>query len=335
MNESIQARLRHFTTALLERREALVECPTSADEGWAMLPPGLAGQMGGSELLRLSHKPESGGLCLNLAADFIDRMTPLLQMEPRVALYQIPEAYLKKSAMDEPVVRAFSWLNAKVRVKSARAERVEYHVWSYLATLKSDDLWEDLITLSLNSASGAEVALPEPAGMLDLAGNATPPPFKNTQATANILAAAQVEKRAAQFLARLESRLDRDHKRLRDYYTALLKDSKSAKAKDDEGAKPEQNRAAVELELRRKTLELDERYQMGVQLTPLTLTRIELPVLAVECDVLRKQAKRSLDLYWNPLLTALEPMACGNCCASVFAVAFTDDDVSPRCSACT
>ncbi len=69
-------------------------------------------------------------------------------------------------------------------------------------------------------------------------------------------------------------------------------------------------------------------------MAPLTLARIEWPVLAVECEVMRKQAQRMPRVYWNPVLTALEPMACGRCGTAIFAVAFTDPNVDPRCSAC-
>jgi hypothetical protein len=131
MSTEIQTRLREFARAVLERRGALVEWPESADEGWAMLTPELCTALKAHEMLRLSPQPESGGLCVNLAADFLERITPLVESEPRVGLFQIPEMYLKKSAMDEPVARAFTWLNAKVRVKSAKAERIEYHAWSF------------------------------------------------------------------------------------------------------------------------------------------------------------------------------------------------------------
>jgi predicted Zn-ribbon and HTH transcriptional regulator len=54
----------------------------------------------------------------------------------------------------------------------------------------------------------------------------------------------------------------------------------------------------------------------------------------VKCEVQRRQAKRLADLYWNPLLTALEPLACSACGESGYRFGFTDDRVAPRCPAC-
>lgn len=91
----------------------------------------------------------------------------------------------------------------------------------------------------------------------------------------------------------------------------------------------------MELELRRKLLELGERYTVRAELRPLTLLRIELPVLAVECKVYRRQACRTHTVYWNPLTKNLEPLCCAGCGASIFTMTFTDDDVAPLCAACS
>jgi hypothetical protein len=334
MSDGLADRLRDFTRTVLERRGALVEWPATADEGWAMLPPELAARFDKAELLRLSHRPESGGLCANLATDFLDRIAPLVDAEPRIGLLQIPEMYLKKAAMDEPVARAFTWLNAKVKVKAAEAQRVEYHSWSFRTALNSEDTWEDLVQFTLNAVSGAEVAMPEPQGLNDTqpytpaAGNAV-----DTLRQAHRRAAAHVEQRAASFVARLESRLARDRKRLRDYYNALLKETQYSRPSEHQ-EKLEDKRRAVELELRRKAAELEERYVLRATLAPLALIRLELPVLAVQCEVFRKQARKLHTLYWNPVLTALEPLCCSVCGASSFAITFTDDEVLPLCPAC-
>ncbi len=336
MNEYLQARLRGFALKTLERRGALVEWPANADEGWAMCEPDMAGTLKSGELLRLSHRPESGGLCLNLATDFLDRMAPLAEAEARIGLFTIPDMYLKKSALDEMIARTFAWQNAKVKIKGTSAIRVEYHAWSFLAELHSEDTWEDVIQVTLNSASGAELDF---ADALELNGIVPHTPvvssIPDTSRAATLRACARVEQRAAEFIARLEARRERDRKRLRDYYNALLKETNPrAESADAGNAKTEEKRRAVELELRRKQSELDERYALRASVTPLTWVRLDLPVLAVTCEVFRKQARREHKLYWNPVLTALEPLCCSRCGAGIFSVSFSDEQVLPLCNAC-
>ena len=335
MNEELHTRLRDFAMKTLERRGALVEWPDSADEGWAMCEPGLSQTLHGGELMRLSHRPESGGLCLNLATDCLDRMAPLVEAEPRIGLFTIPELYLKRSAMDEPVARAFSWQNAKVKIKGTSAVRTEYHVRSFRAELHSEDTWEDLVQVTLNAASGVEVDFPE---ALELEGTQPHTPIISTVAdtvrAAARRACAHVERRAKEFLLRLEARRERDRNRLRNYYHALLKETDHRGERTAGDTKTDDKRRAVELELRRKLGELDERYALRASLTPLTWLRLDLPVLKVTLEVFRKQARREHALFWNPVLTALEPMCCAVCGAGIFSVSFSDNDVLPLCNLC-
>lgn len=339
MSDTIQPRLRGFTESVLIRSGALVEWPAASDAGLAILPPDVAAKLRCSESVKLSHRPETEGLCANLATDFLDRMVPLLDAVPRIGRFQMPEMYLKKGDMNEAIGRAFTWHNAKVVARDAKPASVEYHGWYFLASLASEDRWEDVVSVTINAASRACVRLPEPLGMIDLEpaaddGRAKPP---STCRVAASEAGRQMERRAAQFVARLESRLDRDRRRLRDYYGALLREENTRKrrtATEDDAQKHLAKRRAVELELGRKLAELDERYAIQAELTPIVLIRFSVQALAIHCEVFRKQARKMRVIYWNPLLKELEPLSCHACGRSAFSIAFTNIDVEPLCSEC-
>ena len=101
---------------------------------------------------------------------------------------------------------------------------------------------------------------------------------------------------------------------------------------------PEQiaaRKRAVELELRRKLAELDERYAVDATLEPLVLIRMSIPALAVDLSVHRKRAVRKHTVYWNAILKQLEPIRCSQCGRSTFSVAFHDEDVAPLCAECS
>ncbi len=304
----------------------------------AILPPELAAHLQCPESVRLSHEPGGEGLCANLATDFLDRVVPLLNAEPRVGLFRAPELYLKKGDMAEAIARAFTWHNAKVVVRNAGPRTVEYHTWRFLASIVSEDRWEDIIAATVNAESGALVTLADPLADPDLSPHrgqeATP---ASTYRAAVRRAAASMEERAAPFVARLEARRERDRARLREYYAALLREEGARKHRlwtPEAKEKLEAKRRAVELDLRRKLAELDERYAVRAELVPLLLIRVAVQALAVQCEVFRKQASRMHRIYWNPLVKELEPIACDACGASTFSVAFTDGDVRPLCAAC-
>ena len=338
MSRPVDDRLREFTSRLLPRQGAEVDWPAGTEQGLALLPRNMAETLGCLEILPLAA--DSGSpLPINLSSDFLDRVEPLVRAEPEVVSLQIPTAYLKRSDMAEPVARAFTWLNARVRVQSAAPTRTEYHIWYFLATLDSADRWQQVVRVSVNTSSGAQVSFPD---MLDLhaalAESADlPTDNPSTQLAAVRAALRHVESESREFLERLEGRLGRDRKRLQDYYRALLRgDGKRSgrRGHEEDAAQKEAKVKAVQLELRRKLAELDERYACRVDLAPLGLVRIDCPALAVQCHVLRRTSARVYTIYWNPLSRELEPLRCSHCGISTFSVAFSDDQVAALCASC-
>lgn len=340
MSQPVQARVREFAESLLGRAGALVEWPPSAEHGLALLPPEAAPKLGfpGQEEVPLAFAPGGGGLCVNLATDFLDRVVPLLDAEPRIGAFQLPERYLKRGDMGEAIARAFTWHNAKVVVRGAAPERVGYHAWYFFASIVSEDRWEDVLSATVNDRSGAVVALPDPFRELFLEPHTASqgsPAETYRPALRHVLA--QAEERAAPFAARLEARQGRDRLRLREYYDALLREENARRHRvwtPEVKAKQEARRRAVQLELERKLAELDETYALKGEITPIAVLRIEVQALAVQCEVYRKQARAPRTLYWNPITKELEPLACDACGASAFSIAFTDGDVRPLCAAC-
>ena len=335
MTSGIEQEVREFATKLLERRGGLVEWAAD-DEGTAIVPAELADSLDADgEILRLSTRPGGQGWCLNLGADFLDTASRLLELEPRVGTFRVRELYLKRGNLDEAVRRTFSWLNAKVSLHDTRAVRVEYHTWWFHALLASEDRWETRFPITVNASSGTEVDLPNPLDLWEFephpaACRQPPPTYQHAVDRAQL----RFRELATGFLDRMDGRLKRDQRRLREYYNALLREAHHKKIKPD-AEKQEARQRAVKLELRRKASELDERYAMELTLNPVVLTRMELPALAIDLSVQRKRARRKHTVYWNPLLKQLEPICCNGCGCGTFSVAFTNEDVDPLCLKCS
>jgi hypothetical protein len=338
MTATVQEDLRQFTTALLEATGGIIEW--SGSEGTAMVPPPLAKALRvPADSLVLSPQPTRQGLHVSLGGEFLDLAGQVLAAAvPRVASFRIAERYLKKAEMGEAVARTFSWPNARVRVLGAGAASVEYQTWHFHASIRSEDVFETLLSLTLNARSLAAVELADLLEEPDVA----PAPALGGDPSALLVQAGRLATRkllaaGGSFLARMDARLARDQKRLKDYYSALLKEAGAVNRRTKNAPTPEATaakREAVQLELRRKQAEVRERYAMSATLTPIALVRCQLPALAVQLDVTRKQSRCERVLYWNPLLKALEPMACEHCGSGIFCVYFTEEDVAPLCRAC-
>ena len=339
MTSGIQEEVREFASKVLERRGGLVDWPANAAEGAAMVPEAVASAVGGEEVLRLTTQPGREGWCVSLATDFLEAAGRLLDAEPRIGTFGVGPLYLKRGNVDEAVHRAFTWLNAKVELADTRAVDVEYDTWWFRATLASEDRWETRFPIAINAATGAEVELPDPLGLWEL----KPRPAIGQEAPSTYdravnRAVLRVQTAADEFFRRMDARIQRDRRRLHEYYNALLREADPKKPRG--GVKPDpeniaSRKRAVELELRRKLAELDERYAVNATLEPLVLIRTSIPALAVGLSVHRKRAVRKHTVYWNAILKQLEPMCCSRCGVSTFAVAFTDEDVAPLCADCS
>ncbi len=345
--------LRDFSTRLFERTGGLVEWDSDDASGTAIVPTDVAQLLRLPETFSLVTPPRAGGLSLSLATDFLDQAGHLLEAAiPRVGHFAVGERYLKRGDPQEAVDNVFGWQNARVRVADHGPELIEYHTWWFSAALRSDDVWEDRFAFTINSRSLAEVSFPDPLNLTDAhprdevlatanADLATELPVdasdSQTFDRAQQVARQRLLRAAASFIERSEAHRQRDQKRLRDYYHALLRETRagSKRAKivptDDEKAARER---AVDLELRRKLNELDERYVMEAILRPIILIRTSVPTLAVELNVQRKQAARRHTVFWNSVTKTFEPFLCSRCQAATFAVVFTNETVQPLCRRC-
>jgi hypothetical protein len=211
MTALIEDQLRTFATTLLERRGAIVDWPANERSGTALLLPQVASAIGAPEdVVRLGPEVTGDGLSVNLAGDFLHWAGGLLQAEPRVGLFCVRGVYLKRKDFEEAIGRAFTWLNAKVRIRDTRESSVEYHTWWFHGVLTSDDRWETRFSVSLNAASGLEVSMPDPLGLWELEPRPTEPPPADSFPRAVALAQQRLMSLAVDFLARMDARLLRD-----------------------------------------------------------------------------------------------------------------------------
>lgn len=343
MSDAVQQDLREFVAALIEQNGGLVEWPQGDEGGQGLLPPEVARRCGVDEVFRLSERPGAEGLLVSLGSDFLDTAEQWLDDVPCLGVFQVPEAYLKRGDIGEAVGRAFTWLNAKVRVVDSAPARIQYHTWWFHVLLASEDRWESRTSVTISAPAAVEVPFPDPLGLWELAPGAGDAAEVSGSYDA---AAAAVRRRipllAGPFLARMDARRERDRNRLNDYYHALRREAKQklqrsrarVAASQEQPARVDEADRAVSLELRRKLAELDERYVVDATLRPLIMICSDTPVLAVRLAVQRKQAKREHVAYWNPLTKAFDPLCCAQCGQGTYSAAFTNDRVDVVCANC-
>jgi len=338
MSEAIGEELQGFVTELIERNGGLVDWPSGSEQGQAILTPELARRQGVDEAVQLTSRPDCQGMCVSLASDFLDAAQRWLEAVPRLGALSLHEAYLKRGDLGEAVARSFNWLNAKVRVGASEPTRVAYHTWWFHVVLASEDRWESQLATTINSRAAVAVDFPDPLRQWELQPGNAAVDADTSYETAVSAAQQRIASVAQGFLTRMDARLERDRKRLTEYYNALVREANQKRQRARTTISTDQADAAdraVTLELRRKLAELVERYAIEATLRPLVVIQTELPVLEVRLMVHRKKAAREHTTFWNPLTKVFDPIRCSACGRGAFSLAFTNDSVDALCAPCS
>lgn len=338
---ALEHQLRNFAVELFERSGGIADWPVGDDAGSVVMPPNvaIAAQLP-SEEFSLSTTTAAGALHVSLGSEFLDVAARVLDVAvPREGSFNIPERYLTRRDLTEKILHTFTWQNARAKHGMAEPTRVEYHLWTLVGSLTSEDVWEEVFRFAVNGESQAVVDLPDVFIEPDLrAGEpADSPGDPATYETAVAEGKRRSIASSSEFVRRIEQRLARDRKRLQDYYRALLREADGSKRRAVAAPSPDEiaaRKRAVDLELRRKLAEMNENYALRAVLRPVVLTRVSLPALVVPITIQRKQAVRQYRLYWNSLVKKFEPLSCSRCRRATFSATFANDTVDLHCASC-
>jgi len=338
---SLDRELQAFAVELFDRSGGIADWSTPEAPGSVVVPPNLAAaaHLPGEEF-SLGTVIAPGTLHVSLAGDFLDVAARTLDVAvPRDGSFCIPDRYLTSRDLTDRVAQTFTWQNARAKCRAAEPVLVPYHLWTMHGSLRSEDVWEGNFHIAVNGKSQAIVELPDVFQEPDLLADetASTPGDPSTYAAAIAEGKRRLIAESADFVHRIDQRLERDRKRLQDYYRALSREATNAKRRaatvpssDEIAAK----KRAVDLELRRKLAELNENYALRAQLRPVVVARVRLPALVVPVVIQRKQASRDYHVYWNSLLKRLEPLACSRCRRATFSSIFTNETVDLLCTSC-
>ncbi len=337
---SVQDDLREFAVDLLSETGGMVEWQDDQSQGSALVPIEVGQCLGqNSESFVLSNEAGGAGLSVSLGGQFLDLAVRTLEhFVPMRGAFAMPELNIKKSDFQQIVDAAFGWQNARARVKQGIVGHTTYHTWWLNVVLHSEDTWETVIAVSVNSSSLLPTELGSVLDSMDLQSSKTPIVHEpETLHVAGMIAQRQTIKLARSFFDRADQRLNRDRKRLKDYYAAMQREATTTNRRTKVVPSDEEiqdRKRVVGLELKRKLVELDDRFAVEASIKPLALAQVEIPTVVIEVEIQRKSAMRVYRLYWNALRKSLEPLKCSRCAEGSFNFWFTNDTVDAVCNSC-
>ena len=229
--------------------------------------------------------------------------------------------YLKTTGFEKLLLQNIVPQNGLIRFLDAKPETTLY-LWCNVAyTAEADERRIGMVSFIINELTGVtpidigdalfwEADRIEVNDSLNLAGMHFEELSSLIEQTGSKLIKAELEN----WSAKLTRTLTRDSERLHAYYGTIATEI-AAKIEhkgliDEEKEKELARIEATQRELERKLADIKERYALSVDAFLHSAMVIHLPTIHINCELVRKKAKRTVTAVWNPFTKVIEPLRC-------------------------
>jgi len=329
MTESSSS-FRNFAARLLDYEGVLVE--RVEPEGLELLAPApVAHVLQIPELARLGFGMElpSNAERVGLESDWLERFGHLLGERGQAARVTLPVALPQLTNPERVVEHTVNFQNAVYRIVGVTPKWTRYLVMLFRVTAFSDEKRDSVVKLGFNLANSSPLdaiadqllsAAIEIAAVTDAAVSAPaslPPDWTPAQLKSRAARALpeRIEAHLAPFLKGMQRRLDRDLRRVHDYFNDLREESllrlrKRLAVAEIETARERPRLEAITREYEAKVADLRHKYALRVDVTWSQTLEIVMPVQRVEILIRRRKGERRITLDWNPLARKLDVPPC-------------------------
>ncbi len=231
------------------------------------------------------------------------------------------DGYLKITGFEKLLQQTIVPQNGLIRFLDAKPETTRY-IWCNVAyTAEADERRIGMVSFIINELTGVTLidigdALFWEADRIEVndSENSTTRHFEDLSSLIEQTAAKLIKAELENWSAKLTRTLTRDSERLHSYYGTIATEIASkieyrgllGEEKEKELARIE----ATQRELERKLFDIKERYTLVVDAFLHSAMVIHLPTVHINCELVRKKAKRTVTAVWNPFTKILEPLRC-------------------------
>ncbi len=322
--------LRDFAARLLDYEGVLVE--HIEPQGLELLAPApVAKVLQMPELARLGFGMElpAGAERVGLESNWLERFGHLLGERGQMARVTLPVALPQLSNAERVVEHTLSLQNAVYRVTGVAPAWTRYLVMLFRVTAFSDEKRDGIVKLGFNLSNGSVLdALVddlhsnaiETVGMNDASSPSPahlPPDWTPEQLKSRAARALpeRIDAHLAPFLKGMQRRLDRDLRRVHDYFNDLRAESLLRLRKRSAAAETETTREGLRLEAiareyGAKVADLQQKYALRVDVVWSQTLEVVMPVQRIEILIRRRKGERRITLDWNSLARKLDVPPC-------------------------
>ncbi len=243
---------------------------------------------------------------------------------------------------------AISFFNATFRIQSVKQGKIPYVLVFFKYQALSDDKKEGLCSILVNTLTASTMPVNEDMSyhIMNNVENFKADAACIKTAAAGIIQSAYsagcavVKEKLKDFTKSLERRLNRDIKRVYEYYGTLKKEAEKymekneGKIDNDEIKKARDKLTAIETEQKWKIQDLVSKYVLKISLEPLLMIHIETQSTVLGIDIKRRDAVRAFPLTYNSFLKRLDPLPCEACFYPQGAYYVCDEHLHLVCARC-
>lgn len=315
-----------------------------------VMTPEVAGKLGlkEHEMLHFSPHESRNGEFISYSSEILDDVSRLMEDKGQFCKAHLPRLYLKKERLDQIISQKLSLANSVLRSSQAVERTVSYLVLNFKYSAVSEEKKEGIVPVVVN-----ELTLASPGEMMGTLlkgyyeGNYREWKVEVRRSPEEVFSAAckvaeyEIRRDISDFVRGLDRRLNKDVARIEGYYGTLKEEvegriQKRGLVGDDQERELSRIRA-IDVELKRKIKEQQDRYSLRVNVELLNVIRVTMLAALVILRIRRRNREKRLELVWNPLLKDLELPACEGCFRPTDIFYLCDEELHhtcPRCHEC-
>lgn len=314
--------LADFTTHLLAENGAVVEPIDAGLE--VLLPAEVARVLEIPEHASLSFLGEPGeGISVSYDSEILKKMAGLMGDRGKFTTVKLGPSPVKLEKLEDRLGNKLVFQNAVFQVERKEEKPISYLLGYSKYSARSDDRQEGIVGCVINEVNlSVQKAT---SRFLDLVayeaeGPTWPAARESSESVLKAFWQAQlkiVNEALSDFLISMERRMNRDIRRVHDYYQTLINEHRQVLAKKltarDENERAESKIEAIERELKGKVQDLIGKFSIDLLLEPISFIRIETISPIFWLSVKRRKETRQFPLTYNPVLKSLDPLPCEAC----------------------
>jgi hypothetical protein len=339
----LRSSLSDFTAQLLTESGALVERSTQGLE--VLLPPEVATVLEIPEHANLSFSGDAReGISVSYDSEVLKKMARLMGERGKFSTASLVPSSVRLEKLEDRLNEKVVLHNAVFNLERKEEKRISYLLGYFKYSALSDDRHEGILACLINELNLAvQKTTPE---TLDLITSCAQEPTgeADREGSEKVLKAfwraqaKMVNEALREFLISVERRMNRDIRRVHDYYQTMIHEQRQLLAKKVATPEEEEITAskidAIERELKGKIQDLIRKFSIDLHLEPISLIRIEALSPIFWLSVKRRKETRPFPLTFNPILKSFDPLPCEACFYPSKGYYVCDDRLHILCREC-